>query len=141
MSRARIPDWLYDLVAEDARLQYGYCRCPQRVLPYRLEVEHLLPISLRGTDERDNLRLSCHRCNKLRSNRTRVMDPLTGEDVPIFNPRRDDWNEHFAWELGGVLIVGLTTCGRGTVAALELNDRYDLSARAVWVIAGAYPPV
>ncbi|NLY02488.1 MAG: hypothetical protein GXY83_40930 [Rhodopirellula sp.] len=45
----RIPAWLYELVAKDARFQCGYCRCPQQVLPYRLEIEHLQPISLGGT--------------------------------------------------------------------------------------------
>lgn len=137
----RIPAWLYELVAKDARFQCGYCRCPQQVLPYRLEIEHLQPISLGGTDERDNLWLSCHRCNKLRSNRTQVTDPLTGDEVPIFHPRRDHWNGHFLWEERGLLIVGSTACGRGTVSLLELNDSYHLSARTVWMIAGAYPPI
>lgn len=70
----------------------------------------------------------------------RVADPLTGEEVAIFNPRLNEWRQHFAWEQGGLLIVGLTACGRGTVAAIQLNDRYHLSARAVWIMAGAYPP-
>jgi hypothetical protein len=70
-----------------------------------------------------------------------VTVPLIGEEVPIFNPRRDRWEQHFAWEQGGLLIVGLTACGRGTAAALELNDRYHLSARGVWIFAGAYPPL
>jgi hypothetical protein len=110
------------------------------VLPYRLEIEHLLPSSLGGTDDRNNLWLSCHRCNKLRSNRIQVADLLTGDEVPIFNPRQNAWTRHFAWEEGGLLILGLTACGRGTVAALKLNDRYHLSARGVWIMAGAYPP-
>jgi hypothetical protein len=49
--------------------------------------------------------------------------------------------EHFAWEQRGLLIVGSTACGRGTVVALQLNDAYHLSARTVWIMAGAYPPV
>ena len=141
MATQRIPDWLYDLVARDADFQCGYCRCPQQVLPYRLEVEHLIPSSLGGTNERDNLWLSCHRCNKLRSNRMQVADPLTAEKVAIFNPRRDDWKEHFAWEHNGLLIVGSTARGRGTVVTLDLNDRYHLSARAVWIAARLYPPL
>lgn len=141
MANQRIADWLYDLVAQDAHFQCGYCRCPQQVLPYRLEIEHLLPISLGGQGDRDNLWLSCHRCNKLRSNRLQVTDPLTGQNVPIFDPRRDRWADHFVWEQHGLLIVGLTDRGRGTVALLNLNDRYHLSARGVWIIARAYPPV
>ena len=59
----------------------GYCRAPQRALPYRLEIEHLRPTSLGGGDERTNLWLSCHKCNKLRSNRVTGIDPLTQHDV------------------------------------------------------------
>jgi len=140
LSAQRIPDSLYELVASDAHFQCGYCRCPQRVLPYRLEIEHLLPVSLGGTNDRDNLWLSCHRCNKLRSNYMEVTDPLTGEVVPIFNPRLDEWEKHFAWEHGALLIVGSTARGRGTAATLDLNDRYHLSARGVWIAAGMYPP-
>lgn len=140
MTRSYIPEALYELVARDAQFQCGYCRCPQQVLPYRLEVEHLLPSSLGGMQDRDNLWLSCHRCNKLRSNRLRVTDPLTQASVRIFNPRRDAWSEQFAWRQEGLLILGLTACGRGTVAILNLNDPYHQSARAVWIIARAYPP-
>jgi len=136
----RIAEWLYDLVTRDAQFQCGYGRCPQQVLPYRLEIEHLLPRSLGGPDDREDLWLSCHRCNKLRSNRLKVTDQLTGKEVPIFTPRRDRWRDHFAWEQDGLLIVGLTACGRATAATLNLNDRYHLSARAVWILARAYPP-
>ena len=69
-----------------------------------------------------------------------VTDPLTGAVAPIFNPRVDDWEKHFAWEQGGLFVVGSTACGRGTAAVLALNDRYHLSARAVWMIARVYPP-
>ena len=140
MAGQRVADWLYEAVAQDAQFQCGYCRCPQQVLPYRLEIEHLLPSSLGGADNRENLWLSCHRCNKLRSNRLKVTDPVTGEEVFIFNPRRHHWSDHFAWEQEGLLIVGLTACGRATAATLNLNDRYHLSARAIWIFARAYPP-
>jgi hypothetical protein len=77
---------------------------------------------------------------KLRSNLMEVTDPLTTRQSPIFNPRRNRWSDHFLWEEGGLLIVGRTACGRGTVEALKLNDRYHLSARGVWIIARVYPP-
>jgi hypothetical protein len=136
----RIPNWLCDLVARDAHYQCGYCRFPQQVLPYRLEIKHLLPMSLGGQDERDKLWLSCHRGNKLRSNLMEATDPLTTREVSLFNPRRNRWAGHFVWEERGLLIVGLTDRGRATVGTLKLNDRYHLSARGVWIIARMYPP-
>lgn len=136
-----ISDTLYQSVAHDARSECGYCRAPQRALPYRLEIEHLLPSSLGGGDERDNLWLSCHKCNKLRSNRVSGTDPLTQQEVPLFNPRQNNWHEHFAWEGGGQYVVGRTAIGRATVNALRLNDSYHQSARWVWILAGIYPPL
>lgn len=35
---------------------------------YRLEVDHIIPWSAGGTDDMDNLRTLCHRCNTERSN-------------------------------------------------------------------------
>jgi hypothetical protein len=131
---------LYQSVAEDARAECGYCRAPQRALPYRLEIEHLLPTSLGGSNERDNLWLSCHKCNKLRSNRVAGPDPLTQTEVALFNPRRDVWHDHFTHHRDGLYIVGRTAIGRATFAALRLNDAYQLSARGVWILAGIYPP-
>jgi len=136
----RLPDSLYQEVARDARHQCGYCRVPQSVLPYRLEIEHLQPRSLGGSNEHHNLWLSCHKCNRLRSNRMELTDPLTGRKVPVFNPRHNDWSAHFTWELDGLRVVGLTACGRATVETLRLNDQYHLTARMVWISAGRYPP-
>jgi hypothetical protein len=109
-------------------------------LPYRLEIEHLVPVSLGGTDERENLWLSCHKCNKLRSNHVTALDPLTQQKVSLFHPRRHTWGDNFAWQGEGVFIVGRTAVGRATVAALQLNDEYHQSARSVWILAGIYPP-
>jgi hypothetical protein len=117
-----------------------YCRAPQRALPYRLEIEHIRPSSLGGDSEQVNLWLSCHKCNKVRSNRVDAIDPLTQRQVALFNPRVDDWGSHFTWHDGGLYIVGRTAIGRATVAVLGLNDRYHQSARGVWIVAGIYPP-
>jgi hypothetical protein len=54
-----------------------------------------------------------------KANRINFIDPDTGNRVPLFNPRSDDWDEHFRWD--GYRIVGQTAIGRVTVAALELN--------------------
>jgi len=67
----------------------------------------------------------------MRSNLLLAIDPLTQEKVPLFNPRLDTWAEHFAWQAGGLHVVGRTAVGRATVAALQLNDAYHQSARAV----------
>jgi hypothetical protein len=42
--------------------------------------------------------------------------------VPLFHPRQHSWDEHFAWNVEGIEIIGLTPTGRATVVALNMND-------------------
>jgi hypothetical protein len=68
-------------------------------------------------------------------------DPVTGEMIPLYDPRTQDWLEHFKWSDDGVHIIGLTPVGRATVAALRLSDDPNaLIVRSYWVAAGWHPP-
>ena len=68
-------------------------------------------------------------------------DPATGQTTRLFNPRTQVWSEHFRWSEDGLRIVGLTPCGRATVAALHLSDDPDaITVRSFWVLAGWHPP-
>ena len=94
-----------------------------------------------GSDEEVNLWLACPICNRHKSNKTTAVDPASGETVPLFNPRTQQWFEHFHWTEDGVQIVGKTPTGRATVAALHLSDDADaLVVRSYWVLAGWHPP-
>ena len=53
--------------------------------------------------------------------------PDTGEIVPLFNPRKQTWNDHFAYE--GAEIIGLTATGRVTVEVLNMNEPRRLALR------------
>jgi hypothetical protein len=72
--------------------------------------------------------------------RVEASDPLTGEIVPLFHPRQQQWGEHFAWSPEGDRILGLTPTGRATVAALHLNRDKLVEARQTWVAVGLHPP-
>jgi hypothetical protein len=79
--------------------------------------------------------------NGHKSDKTEAADPVTGEVMPLFNPRTQSWFDHFAWEPDGVHIVGTTATGRATVVALHLSDDPDaLEVRGWWVLAGWHPP-
>ena len=71
---------------------------------------------------------------------THARDPLTGRQVRLFNPRQQEWSEHFAWSEDGTEIEGLTLCGRATVVALKLNNSEIIVARRLWVSVGWWPP-
>jgi hypothetical protein len=46
----------------------------------------------------------------------------TGRRVPLFNPRRDRWHDHFRRSRDQVRLYGRTAIGRATVALLRLNS-------------------
>lgn len=105
-----------------------------------LVIDHIIPKSAGGSDERDNLAAACYRCNEFKWAKTHATDPATGEIVPLFNPRQQSWAEHFTWTNGGTHIAGLTSIGRATVIALRLNNEYVVESRALWVAQGWHPP-
>ena len=60
---SRISKKLQDKVRRDAKNLCGYCRSPQMLIPIPFEMEHILPISMGGTSEEENLWLACQFCN------------------------------------------------------------------------------
>jgi 5-methylcytosine-specific restriction endonuclease McrA len=71
-----------------------------------MEIGHIVPVSLGGPPEETNLWLACSLCNDHKSDRIAALDPETDEIVRFFNPRLEDWQEHFAWSSDGERIVG-----------------------------------
>lgn len=105
-----------------------------------MEIEHIVPESLGGRTEEGNLWLACSLCNKYTADRLVAVDPLGGDEVRLFDPRRQVWSDHFEWMQEGTRIAGKTATGRATVAALRLNRPPLVVARALWAAAGWHPP-
>jgi hypothetical protein len=141
MTLPQISETLRRRVRQAAHDRCGYCLSPQRFIMGVLEVEHLLPRSKGGSNEEENLWLSCSLCNRYKGAQTAATDPLTGQTTPLFNPRRDNWNAHFRWSADGASIEGLTATGRSTIEALKLNNELSVEVRRNWVRAGWHPPV
>ena len=113
-------------VRERAAFRCEYCHADERWQFVRFTIDHVVPRSEAGSDEEDNLALACRNCNERRSNRSQSRDPVGNEVVPLFNPRRDSWKVHFAWDAQEIHVVGLTPTGRATVSLLvSLLDRND----------------
>jgi hypothetical protein len=140
MRRRPIPPSVRERVAQAAHYRCGYCLTSQRVIGPLLEIDHLLPEARGGTSHESNLWLACPLCNGHKADRIDARDPSSGEIVPLFNPRRDRWADHFEWNEGGAVIRGKTSRGRGTVDALHLNDEALVAARRLWVLVGWHPP-
>jgi HNH endonuclease len=98
-----------------------------------------VPVSLGGSDDLDNRALACASCNLAKSDRIESADPLTGKVVSLFNPRVDLWEAHFHWSDDHATLEGLTSAGRATVAALNMNSLLLLQARPLWFRAHLLP--
>ena len=106
----------------------------------QLQIDHIRPEAKGGTDIEGNLCLACEFCNQYKWTKIDWLDPVTGERVPLFNPRKQIWEEHFSWSDNGVEIIGLTKAGRATVEALRLNNPLAVTVRQNWIKAKWHPP-
>jgi hypothetical protein len=133
------------LVRQRSNFLCEYCYSSESGSTALFTFDHLLPQSLGGNDEAENLALACTRCNGRRYNFTTGIDPETQTQQPLFNPRQDKWADHFIWSLDGTEIIGTTATGRATVHRLDMNDdRHDdgsiRRARRMWIRGGWHPP-
>jgi HNH endonuclease len=141
-----IDDATKEIVRKRAKYLCEYCHSPERISTTRFTVDHLIPKSIGGSDDLNNLAFACRRFNERRYNCVAGYDSETNAIVPIFNPRQQIWSEHFLWSANGRTIIGVTPIGRATCKRLDMNDeRYPeddsiRSARGFWVQAGLHPP-
>ncbi len=105
-----------------------------------MTIEHLHPESRGGLTIESNLWLACRRCNEYKAAQTHAPHSLTGKRVRLYNPRTQDWAEHFIWNESGDELIGVTPTGRATIVALRLNNVEIRFARRLWVAAGWWPP-
>jgi hypothetical protein len=89
-----------------------------------------------GESHRQNLAWACLRCNRYKGPNVGSFDPETGVLVPLFNPRTQNWADHFARE--GATIQPRTAEGRVTVTILRLNDADRVAERQRLMVTGLY---
>jgi HNH endonuclease len=127
-------------VRAQAQNRCGYCRSLQMYVLGILEIDHIIPKAIGGTDEEENLWLACSLCNNYKRTQTDAFDPVTQKHAKLFNPRTQQWSQYFAWSEDATGIIGLKDCGRATVTALQLNNPIAVTVRRQWVSAGWHPP-
>lgn len=125
-------------VATRAGLRCEYCHMHQSLQGASFHLEHIVPVSLGGTDELDNLAWACPGCNLKKSKRVTAVDPATDEETRLFHPRIDRWAEHLTWQ--GYSLVGLTPIGRALIDALDLNHERRCRVRQAEELFGLFPP-
>jgi 5-methylcytosine-specific restriction endonuclease McrA len=115
------------LVRERARGRCEYCRISEEFTLHAHEVDHIVAVKHGGPGSFENLALSCVLCNKHKGADLASNDPVTGLLEPLFNPRRENWRDHFIWR--DAEIAPLTGIGRVTVRLLQFNRSDRIAER------------
>jgi hypothetical protein len=101
------------------------------------EPDHIIAVKHGGQSVADNLALACFDCNRFKGSDISSIDPINGALTPLFNPRTQEWSDHFMIE--GGRINPLTATGRVTELVLKLNLPSRVEVREILAKIGRYP--
>jgi hypothetical protein len=117
-----------------------YCMSQEKFSSQSFSLEHIFPKILGGNQDIDNLALACQGCNNFKFTKIKIIDKDTETETSLFNPRQDEWTEHFGWNHNCTIILGLSAIGRVTVDALQLNRENLINQRIIYRAFGIHPP-
>src|SRR5687767_14594636 len=67
------------------------------------EPDHIVAFKHGGETVPENLALACFDCNRFKGSDIASVDPLSGDVTSLFNPRTQQWSEHFRLLDGRIL--------------------------------------
>src|SRR5688500_16336562 len=97
MSTSRIPARLRDAVRRRAGGRCEYCKYPDPTCYATFNCDHCTPQVAGGPSTLKNLAWACPTCNASKGRAVEAPDPVGGKPAALYNPRRDNWDEHFEW--------------------------------------------
>jgi HNH endonuclease len=114
-----------------------YCRVLDYLVGFDYHIEHIIGVQHGGLDALFNLAYACAYCNWKKGPNISTILFLGGELIPLFNPRTQNWFDHFEVKRGEVL--PLTATGEATIKLLDLNQPARVDARFEMMLGGCYP--
>jgi 5-methylcytosine-specific restriction endonuclease McrA len=126
-------------VFERAGGRCEYCHLSQDTQVSTFPIDHVVPRSVGGKTEADNLALACPRCNAAKWIHTSATDSETGESTRLFDPRRDIWSGHFRWANDLAWLEAITPEARVAIELLDLNSAHRRQIRQWLVVLGLHP--
>ena len=132
-----VPADLRRLVRARAERLCEYCLIHEDDTCLGCQVEHIISEKHSGPTVEGNLALACVFCNRAKGTDIAGLATATGGLCRLFNPRIDNWREHFFLE--GTHIVGRTDIGTATASVLGFNVSSRLLEREEVQRAGRYP--
>lgn len=138
MTSARISPTLRREVRERAKGCCEYCLLPEEQAFFPHEPDHITATKHGGQSTAENLAFACFDCNRFKGSDIASIDPASGELTRLFNPRTQEWRDHFVVEDGR--INPQTAIGRATERILRLNLPSRVEVREILEKTGRYPP-
>jgi 5-methylcytosine-specific restriction endonuclease McrA len=133
-----VPDSLRKQVIARALGRCEYCHLPEAVSFYTFHIDHIRSIKHGGQSVGQNLAYACPDCNYAKgSDIGTYLDEDDDQLIRFFNPRRDNWHDHF--ELQNGAIVGITPVGQATERVFRFNDPEQLIFRQQLIALGLFP--
>ena len=123
-----IPEVLRKLVTDRALSRCEYCKIHTENSFFTFHIEHIISLKHGGKTISDNLALACPICNLNKGTDIATFIESTDEVIRFFNPRNDNWDEHFEIENSG-LIFRKTLIGASTIKILNLNHPESIIER------------
>jgi hypothetical protein len=124
---SRLPAGLRRQIEARAGGRCEYCRILLGLDAFSPVIDHVIARQHGGKDDMANLALSCVPCNAHKGPNIAGIDPTTNFPVRIFNPRGDQWINHFRWD--GAVLIGITPVGRATINVLAINEPSRVASR------------
>jgi 5-methylcytosine-specific restriction endonuclease McrA len=140
MRNVQVPRKLRQVVTQRAHACCEYCLSQEQFSTQSFSLDHIIPVEKGGETTAENLALSCQGCNNHKYTKTEGYDTVTHQMVPLYHPRRHQWDEHFVWNEDCTLILGVTPTGRATVDALCLNRAGVVNLRQLLSQTKRHPP-
>jgi 5-methylcytosine-specific restriction endonuclease McrA len=72
-----------------------YCRLSQAAQEAAFHIDHVIPRAAGEPTTEENLALACVSCSLRKGAKLTCLDPDSGAESPLFNPRNQKWIEHF----------------------------------------------
>jgi 5-methylcytosine-specific restriction endonuclease McrA len=137
MTSSKIPAAMRKQVSDRAQNKCEYCLLHQDFSIFTHEVDHIIAQKHGGSTTLANLALSCLSCNRHKGTDLTSIDPMTGEIIPLYNPRNQAWDAHFQIKDG--YVVGTTPVGRTTIYLLAVNAPNRVLNRQALIGQKLYP--
>lgn len=133
----KIPEFIRKKVAERALFKCEYCLIREEDMVFPYQIDHIISKKHKGGSEMDNLAFACSMCNQFKG--TDIASCLTpnGAVIPLFHPRKQDWEDHFKYLNGEILAK--TEVGEATAQLLHFNSSDRIMLRKLLEQVGRYP--